>query len=137
MALDLGQPHPPDPKDKGMLWTRWVWLHTVDPGYGAVPVGYSCRSKGFPPGSPGLPSSPLTFFGLEALKLHTGPSPTMKLLLLTLAALLLLSQLTPGNVDLLREGARQGDPGLVSESPGAWSHHSQPHGGGGLPGAGS
>lgn len=47
-------------EDKGMLWTRWVWLHTVDPGYGAVPVGYSCRAEGFPPGSPGLPSSPLT-----------------------------------------------------------------------------
>lgn len=52
-------------------------------------------------------------------KLRLGPSSTMKLLLLTLAAMLLLSQLTPGNVDLLREGAREGDPGLVREHPGA------------------
>lgn len=60
---------------------------------------------------------------------------TMKLLLLTLATLLLLSQLIPGNADLLREGAGQGDPGLVSEHPGARRtsclgsrrhHHSQP-----------
>lgn len=43
----------------------------------------------------------------------------MKFLLLTLATLLLLSQLMPGNIDLLREGAAQGDPGLVSEDPGA------------------
>lgn len=59
----------------------------------------------------------------------------MKLLLLTLATLLLLSQLTPGNADLLREGAGQGYPDLVSEHPGVRRssclgsrsrHHSQP-----------
>lgn len=69
----------------------------------SVPV----EQKHHKPVSPELFS--ISFAIASDLQLRLGPLPAMKLLLLTLAALLLLSHLTPGNLDLFRGGAGCGE----------------------------